>query len=1099
MLARPATQSPTKRHHPHQRDLLNEYRSLAARVDRCLSGSRRRWATEIDPARQRQRQIIGELYAPGGCASPQWTRLRRYCVNYTDNIANEYANGAAHKIYVRINPDAPKLRYVGRHEGPAAGRDHDHLIKGSTEAGPATLYSQRIARATGSAGMFIDVPLYVCPPGTQRVDAHRIEQTFCKSLGTLQGPQRKSAASRKPRHRPVMQLRGLRKKKCDIEQSCDSTRVTLYDKSTCFASVLRQASRTGDELCVRVQPHAQDLSNFTLARLRYGASVLQIVFKDDLTIVTTVKSWAALITRRKWGECFEPIRQITILRVVEQGIGVEYASAYETAVQLGRHPHSSRSVAETTTYAGLRRIMTAAGYVRDKRVKARALEQLIAISRRKFGVSLKSAPTISVPASIEFPTHLVCAAGKRLIGRLDGIDASARQYLETRLRPVRARAETVGGTLMNHKHVCNEYDPDVPPECTCRHYPREWRKLRQFDGHFAILSSEYTGPGSRALHCSHKSPYEVTADDLYGELTKSLRRLRSTLPATVQHQVGDEMISEVVRGITRDHQRWLHRRRPEAAPRGGQIYKKDVMRAKKHLRHATVSPVDKGGGLMLICCPCVMWSTMKQAWPDELHRCTVICPATADAETSEQMENNILTDYSKQYYAAGWSSVGKIYGETRDGDTANRRSCIPAAYAIPKGKAIRAAEPGLKARNTIKGRPIAPHTRHPLKNVYNRNATGYHLVLTSINVRRVTRMFSTDEYPLRLKRELAELQEMHTARGGGQLKVLRQFGDLAGMYTDLRMDRMNDALRNCVQYLRESTDPERRYPMRAVDRVSVPRHKAGERALRTLGPAYNHEEQVEIPFETMFAINDYSNAKSIIRVGRQIRKYTLGTPMGEQQSCAKANGVCLDDELKIDRARELAAGDSCRNISLAFVDDKHARVVYDENDYLWTKASAEEYLGQLMTYSEPLQMVIEPPSRATEFLETLTVYSPNSASVETYHKYRPWKKRSYRIAMGQVIGAAKMQLNTAIGTFIRIICNSTDDLFAANSIVNEADEMMNGAGVKLSTIREALSRLRTPRTNQDRQRRLTRFCDKFEVMIMGMCRGVRRTQTRDRT
>ena len=172
--------------------------------------------------------------------------------------------------------------------------------------------------------------------------------------------------------------------------------------------------------------------------------------------------------------------------------------------------------------------------------------------------------------------------------------------------------------------------------------------LRQFDGHFAILSSEYTGPGSRALHCSHKSPYEVTADDLYGELTKSLRRLRSTLPATVQHQVGDEMISEVVRGITRDHQRWLHRRRPEAALRGGQIYKKDVMRAKKHLRHATVSPVDKGGGLMLICCPCVMWSTMKQAWPDELHRCTVICPATADAETSEQMENDILTDYIKQ-------------------------------------------------------------------------------------------------------------------------------------------------------------------------------------------------------------------------------------------------------------------------------------------------------------------------------------------------------------------------------------------------------------------------------------------------------------------
>ena len=117
--------------------------------------------------------------------------------------------------------------------------------------------------------------------------------------------------------------------------------------------------------------------------------------------------------------------------------------------------------------------------------------------------------------------------------------------------------------------------------------------------------------------------------------------------------------------------------------------------------------------------------------------------------------------------------------------------------------------------------------------------------------------------------------------------------------------------------------------------------------------------------------------------------------------------------------------------------------------------------------------------------------------METYHKYRPWQTRSYWIAMGQVIGAAKMQLNTAIGTFIRIICNSTVDLFAANSIVNEADEMMNGAGMRLSTIRDALTRLRTPRANKERQLRLGLFCDKFETMTMWMCRGVRRAEPRD--
>ena len=43
----------------------------------------------------------------------------------------------------------------------------------------------------------------------------------------------------------------------------------------------------------------------------------------------------------------------------------------------------------------------------------------------------------------------------------------------------------------------------------------------------------------------------------------------------------------------------------------------------------------------------------------------------------------------------------------------------------------------------------------------------------------------------------------------------------------------------------------------------------------------------------------------------------MGTPMGEQGSCAKANGVCMDDELAIDATH----ADSERNLSLAFVDE----------------------------------------------------------------------------------------------------------------------------------------------------------------------------------
>eukprot|EP01050_Picozoa_sp_SAG11_P022015 SAG11_NODE_4048_length_2087_cov_1.479376_1_plen_110_part_10 len=109
--------------------------------------------------------------------------------------------------------------------------------------------------------------------------------------------------------------------------------------------------------------------------------------------------------------------------------------------------------------------------------------------------------------------------------------------------------------------------------------------------------------------------------------------------------------------------------------------------------------------------------------------------------------------------------------------------------------------------------------------------------------------------------------------------------------------------------------------------------------------------------------------------------------MGEQGSCAKANGLCLDDELRVDAAREAAHHDSERNCSLAFVDDKHLRVAFD--DILWSKESAEEYASQLMTCSDPLQTIPEPVAEPTPFLETMLHNLVGDGRwIKTTHKLR---------------------------------------------------------------------------------------------------------------
>jgi hypothetical protein len=283
---------------------------------------------------------------------------------------------------------------------------------------------------------------------------------------------------------------------------------------------------------------------------------------------------------------------------------------------------------------------------------------------------------------------------------------------------------------------------------------------------------------------------------------------------------------------------------------------------------------------------------------------------------------------------------------------------------------------------------------------------------------------------------------------------------------------MNDALLRNIERVRNSHAPGRRYPLRNLDRVEVGKRKSDGLKACALGPAYNTEEQTEILFSDMMDICVHSNARSFMRVGKQIRHYHIGTPMGEQGSCAKANGLCLDEELRVDAAREAECGDSERNCSLAFVDDKHVRVAYDE--LLWSKSSAEEYADRLMRYSEPLSMLPEPIAEPTPFLETM-LHNPlgNGSWVKTTHKLRPWGRESYRICRSGVAGTADMQVATAAGTFMRIKDNSTNDYDAAISIAHEMQEMVGGAGWSKSQAMSAFRRLGRQRQHGKRAELIT--------------------------
>ena len=249
-------------------------------------------------------------------------------------------------------------------------------------------------------------------------------------------------------------------------------------------------------------------------------------------------------------------------------------------------------------------------------------------------------------------------------------------------------------------------------------------------------------------------------------------------------------------------------------------------------------------------------------------------------------------------------------------------------------------------------------------------------------------MWTTTEYPKRLASELPrlEVRASKRARTLVPLMVENVVCDLAEMYTNLRPDTMDSAAkRNFERFALCTGMSDRRYPMRVARSVIVPKYGRGIKRCR-VGPVYNDDEDVSIPLQQILDIGAWTSRRSIIKVGSEIRHYRLGTPMGHQESCAKAGGVCLDSEIRTDEARERSHDDSERNLTCAFVDDAHIRVAYSESRALgWTRESAREYARQLLVYPKPLYMVAEPEADMYEFLETHT-YSQGIC----VHKNRPW-------------------------------------------------------------------------------------------------------------
>eukprot|EP01050_Picozoa_sp_SAG11_P014552 SAG11_NODE_1805_length_4229_cov_1.746005_2_plen_248_part_00 len=207
-----------------------------------------------------------------------------------------------------------------------------------------------------------------------------------------------------------------------------------------LAVMVRAAQAQGGHAVVDVcgSPRV-DLSNKTLLRRRYGDTQVLLTFADDLQTRTTIECMLRrklLTVQEDWNELvFEPLVRIEIIAVHWTVLGGDTATAKATAERVGTRPGHSRELIKTVTHPELLRIWHAARDIRDRRIRQRAQEQLLLVSKRKFHVSLTCAPTIKYPASVFFPKILIRRAGIRLLRSVPCLGlfhAETRVYLEER-------------------------------------------------------------------------------------------------------------------------------------------------------------------------------------------------------------------------------------------------------------------------------------------------------------------------------------------------------------------------------------------------------------------------------------------------------------------------------------------------------------------------------------------------------------------------------------------------------------------------------------------------------------------------------------------
>ena len=318
----------------------------------------------------------------------------------------------------------------------------------------------------GGAGQWIYLPIVIMGATSSNRDRVRVERRMIRKYGTLNvayslwgRPVRK-----KPRHRPVMRLRGGKEQRSGPVKRGAPTWYTANDgvRIVDFAQVLERCYDQQQVDTVTVTAGTYDVSRTVKVKREFGTTPLMVYFADGHTVKCMAKDrlWLTRV-----GNGYERVTKIQVgldLQVYDKRQGKDYVTA--RLKHLSRHTNVSvRRVLGGASYSEVRHLYNRANQIKHDLQRKIAQANLRKHAKVVWGVSLTWKPVLRVESTQHGVVQAAVAAATALIQLLEGPRALKRDLVE-RLRAVRVKPKSISRVLCNWRPECRKYSATHKPE-----------------------------------------------------------------------------------------------------------------------------------------------------------------------------------------------------------------------------------------------------------------------------------------------------------------------------------------------------------------------------------------------------------------------------------------------------------------------------------------------------------------------------------------------------------------------------------------------------------------------------------------------------------